>query len=90
MSDDIIIEEVILKKVKPSGNASHIILPKKLLGRNVYVLVINENVARPLVHRDRKKESDGVTYLHAEITDNAGTHGLWLKEEDIKNLFTRN
>lgn len=80
---DIIIEEIIQRKVKKIGNSSHILLPKKYRDRNVYVLVLFENLTKPKIHKNKKKTINGKIYYHAEITNNAGTHSLWIEKDKI-------
>jgi len=87
--EDVIIEYIIKKKVKRAGHSSHVILPRQLEGSHVYILVINEDVIRPKIHKNRIKKTGGETYYQAEITTNAGTHSFWIKKEDIKKMFTR-
>jgi putative transposon-encoded protein len=86
---DMIIEEVLLKQVKSTGNSGHIIVPKRFKDCMAYILIINSGVIRPLIHYNRKKKMHGKTYLQAEITTNAGTHNLWIEKGKIPKIFTR-
>jgi hypothetical protein len=44
----------------------------------------------PWVHWDRKKMIDGKLFHLAEITDNAGTHGIWLDKDKLPFMEIRN
>ncbi len=87
---DIIIEEIIRKKTIEFGNSSHVILSKNHLGKIVYVLIVAKDSTKPYIHWDNIKKHDGKNYVKAEITDNAGTHGLWIEKKLAKKMFTRN
>jgi hypothetical protein len=42
---------------------------------------------RPIsIHKDVKKVENGETFYRAEVSDEAGTHGLWISEENAKKL----
>ena len=89
-NENIIIEEVLFKKVTSLSHSSHIILPKKYEDREVFVLVINRYNAKPIIHKDRTKEIDGKIYYQGEISDSAGTHSFWVERSKVKKIFTRN
>lgn len=43
----------------------------------------------PRLHKDKKRIIHGVKCVYAEITTNAGTHGVWIKE-GTSELIPRN
>ena len=88
-NEDIIIEEVLFKKVTSFSHSSHIILPKRYEDREVFVVLINRYNAKPRIHKDRTKEIDGKTYYQGEISDSAGTHSFWIEKSKVKKIFTR-
>ena len=44
----------------------------------------------PYIHYDRVKRINGKTCYQAEITDNAGTHGILIRKEQSKKILIRN
>ena len=89
MEKSVILDKLVKKKVKTYGTGGHIVMPKDQVGNNVYI-VIERTITRPMIHYDQEKETDGVKYVKAEVSDGAGTHGIWLRKDKIPSIFTRN
>jgi len=86
--EETIIDRIEKKKVKVFSRSGHITIPKQYVGEEVYILY-TKKITRPKVHHEEEKESDGKTYVRAEVTDGAGTHALWLEKDRIPKIFTR-
>jgi len=86
---NVVIEDIIYKKVIKFGNSTHVILPKKLEGRRVYILILMENLIKPKIDYKNKKIVNNNTYYEAEITTNSGSHNIWIEKDKIKEMFIR-
>jgi putative transposon-encoded protein len=87
MTEEIVIEQVKVKKATKCGNAAHVALPKKLVGRKIYLLVEAKDYWKPYIHWDRQKTDGDHTYVRMEI---AGPMGAYIRKEDAEKLVTRN
>ena len=81
---DWFVEETIEKSPTQFGNSSHIILPKRYVGKKTYVLVMS-HAMRPIINWDVKKKINGKTYYKGEIVTGAGgSSGFWVEKEQAK------
>ena len=74
----VVIEQVLVKKVSVFGNSAHVVVPRSLVGEDVFVLVVAKFVQQPLIHYGTSKYVGKKPCYEAEISDGGGTHRIWI------------
>jgi len=82
------IKETIKKKVTKYGSGAHVVVPKRHIGKTIFVLVEDKLKIMPLAHWEDEKIMNGKKYIFCEISHGGGTSGRWIEKEILlKNLI---
>ena len=78
----IVINRMVIFLLNKEFNPSYFILiginlTRKFKNNNPFLKIMK---IIPRLHKDKKKVIHGVRCVYAEITTNAGTHSIWVKE----------